>query len=90
MLKRFFWISFALLLVLLLSNCSTMPPDAPVCVEITMSRGHCVKIISGQEFDVDDKNLFEKKTWWEMRPTFLQMPSSSWRAIKTYVISACK
>ena len=80
----------SLLLVLLLSSCSTLPPDVPVCVEFSPDHGRCVKIISGEKFDVDEKNLFEGKTWWEYRPAMIQMPASSWKEIKTFIIKMCK
>lgn len=79
------------LLVLNLSACaSTKPPDVPLCVEFTPERGRCVKIISGEVFNVDEQNKFEGKTWWEHRPAMIQMPASSWVQIKTYLIKVCK
>lgn len=80
-----------ILLVLNLSSCATThPPDVPLCVEFAPDRGRCVKIISGEIFDVDEKNKFEDKTWWEHRPAMIQMPASSWVQIKSYLIKTCK
>lgn len=90
MLKKIFGISLSLSLSLLLSSCATKPPDVPVCVEFTPSRGRCVKIISGEQFDVNEDQKFEGKTWWEYRPAMLQMPASSWAKIKAYIIKTCK
>jgi hypothetical protein len=55
-----------------------------------MSRAYCTKVISGESFEINDKDKFEKKSYWEMRPTMLLLPASSWRQIKTYIITSCK
>lgn len=84
---------YALLLIgslFLLPSCSTTPPDAPVCVEVTLERGRCVRIVSGQEFIWDETNLYEGKTWWDMRPAMIQVPASSWAQIKSFIIKVCK
>ena len=47
-------------------------------------------ILTGREFEVDEENKFENKTWWEMRPAMIQMPASSWAQIKAYIIKTCK
>lgn len=87
--RLFLLIVFALLLSSLI-NCALAPPDTPVCTELDMSRGWCTYTISGKEFFVDDENLFEGKTWWDMRPTMLQIPAQSWVEIKTFIIKTCK
>lgn len=79
-----------LLSVLLLDGCAVKPPDSPLCVEITPTRGSCTKIISGESFDVDDDHKFEDKTWWEHRPAMILMPASTWKELKTYIIKMCK
>lgn len=80
----------SLSLALLVSACSTMPPDIPVCVEFAPDHGRCVKIISGEKFDVDEEQKFEGKTWWEYRPAMMLVPASSWAKLKAYTIKACK
>lgn len=73
-----------------LTNCQTAPPAVPVCVEITMSRGFCVNTISSEEFYVDDTKTLDKMTWWQLRPSMIMMPASSWAKLKTYIIAQCK
>lgn len=87
--KKIFVLLLSVLL-LLLPSCSTTPPDVPVCVEVTPDRGRCVKIISSEEFLVDETRKFEGKSWWEMRPAMVQVPASSWAAIKAFIIKTCK
>ena len=81
---------FASLFVLLISSCGTTPPDTPFCTEINPSTGFCVNTISSKEFIVDDENLFEGKTWWEIRPFMILMPIESWTKIKAFIIKICK
>lgn len=83
--------SFLLLMILfvLLASCAS-PPDVPVCVEIHPAKGWCTFTISNKSFYVDDVNKFEDKTWWEMRPTNVQVPYQSWEKIKTFIIKNCK
>lgn len=80
----------ALLFVLSLLGCASSPPDVPVCVEITMSRGYCINTISAKEFAVDDVNKIDGKSWWESRPSMLMMPAQSWAKLKTWIIVQCK
>lgn len=89
MLKLILKTSFVLSLFLL-TSCVTVPPDEPICTEITMTRGYCVKIMSGQEFEVNEDNKLNGKTWWEMRPAMIQMPASTWAALKAWIIKSCK
>lgn len=74
----------------LILSCATKPPDVPICVELNPDKAYCVKIVSGAEFNIDEQNKFENKTWWEQRPTMIQMPASSWAEIKSYIIKTCK
>ena len=83
--------SFALSLFLLASSCSNLSDiDKPVCVEINLSKGYCTSIISGEGFVIDDENPYQGKTWWELRPTHIQVPHETWAAIKTYLITNCR
>lgn len=91
MLKITCGISLKFLLVLNLNSCaSVLPPDVPLCVEFAPDRGRCYKIISGEIFNVDEDHKFEEKTWWEHRPSMIQMPATSWVKIKSYIIKTCK
>jgi len=46
--------------------------------------------MSGETFDVDDEHPFENKSWWESRPTMIQLPASSWAQMKAFIIKMCK
>jgi hypothetical protein len=83
--RKILLLSFALL-----QACATRLPDVPICVEVTMSRASCTKVISGESFEINDEKLFEKKSYWDLKPTMLLLPASSWRQIKTYIITSCK
>jgi hypothetical protein len=77
-----------------LTSCAT-PPDTPVCVEITLSKGWCTNTISNKEYYVDDEHPFvddkgKKWTWWELRPAMIRVPRQSWEKIKEFVIKMCK
>lgn len=78
-----------LILSLLLVSCSSLK-DGPACVEIEPSRGKCAMIISGKTFDVDDSNLFEDKTWFELKRKSLVVPVSTYVKIKTFLRKVCK
>lgn len=89
MLKKFLLISF-LLSLNLLASCASKPPDVPVCVEIHPEKGKCIRIMSGETFTVDETHLYDKKTWWDMRPAMIQVPAASWAELKAYIIKMCK
>ena len=55
-----------------------------------MAKGLCAYTVSGETFIVDDVNLFEGLTWWEMRNKTLVMPASSWAKIKAFMVKQCK
>lgn len=86
--------SFALISMLsfayLASGCALKPPNSPLCVEVTITRGTCTRIVSGDTFDVDEDHKFEGRSWWDLKPVMIQMPASTWRDIKTYIIEVCK
>lgn len=95
--KRNFNLLIALVtLSSLLLSCATMPPDVPVCVEVSPTRGWCTYTISDKEFYVDDENplkIYDDQpalTWWELRPTFLLVPAPSYAKMKAYIIKTCK
>lgn len=83
-------ISILIVALFLAVGCATNPPNIPLCVEINPGVGNCVKIMSGESFDVDDKHPFEGKTWWESRPSMIQLPASSWAQMKAFIIKMCK
>ncbi|MFN7824848.1 MAG: hypothetical protein ACK5P6_05750, partial [Pseudobdellovibrionaceae bacterium] len=61
-----------------------------ICTELSMTRGFCTNTISDKSFFVDEENKLDGKTWWELRPTMIQVPSSSWVKIKGFIIKVCK
>jgi len=65
-------------------------PDVPACIEVSLERGYCVHTISDVEFWVDEVNRYEGKTWWELRPSMVMLPASSWKEIKSFIIKVCK
>jgi hypothetical protein len=87
--KKFLSVLLISLLNLLLNGCAT-PPDVVVCVELKPSKGWCTKTISAESFYVDDATLYNGKTWWDMRPDMILVPTESWVEMKTFVIKTCK
>lgn len=55
-----------------------------------MSKGYCVKTISGEQFEITDANKYKGKSWWELRPTLIHMPTESWVELKKFIIKVCK
>lgn len=90
MLRKTLCKSLKSLLFLALSSCAVMPPDEPLCYELTPWRAGCVRMISGEEFIIDDTHLFQGKTWWEMRNLVIAMPLSTWVELKKFIIKNCK
>lgn len=78
-----------LLSFILCSGCASVP-DVPVCIDLDQERGYCINTISNKEFYVDQSHLFENKNWQEVKATSLITPSSSWTAIKKYILKQCK
>lgn len=73
-----------------LTSCASVP-DVPICVELNISKAWCTHTISGKDFYIDDsENKFNGKTWWDIRPTMVQVPSDSWAEIKSFIIKKCK
>lgn len=74
----------------LLASCAGLPPDEPMCTEINMTEGFCVHWISGKSFTINEDKKYNGKTWWELRPTMILVPSSSYKNIKPWIIKVCK
>lgn len=79
-----------LFIFLTLTACATKPPDITACVEMSISRGECVRVVSGQRIRVDEDHKLNGKTWWEMRPTNIILPLESWIDLKKFIIKTCK
>lgn len=80
-----------LVLLLLVSSCGSIKTlDVPVCVRVNMERGFCTNLLSPVDRKVDDENLLDGKTWFEMLPTMIYVPKDSWAAIKKYIVTECK
>ena len=89
--KKFFALSLLASLSLGLSSCAGLQvPDSPICVEIDPSRANCVKIVSGESFDIDETHPFEGKTYWEIRPTVVLVPASTWIELNKFITLLCK
>lgn len=82
-------ILFASLLSSLIS-CTTHAPNVPVCVELSLDRGWCTNTVTAEEFYVDEQHPYKGKTWWDMRPNTVRLPSESWKELKVFIISVCK
>lgn len=86
-------IFLTLLLMIIFASmvgCAVKPPDFPMCVEMSMERGECIKVISGEKIRVDNDHKMNNKTWWESRPTNMIMPLESWMDLKKFIIKMCK
>jgi hypothetical protein len=79
-----------------LSGCATTPPDVPICLELSPTRGWCTHTLSDREFYIDDEHPYSfykdqpKMSWWELRPTLLLVPSPSYAALKAYIVKTCR
>jgi hypothetical protein len=78
----------------LLASCAHVP-DVPVCVEINQVKGFCTNTISDHDYVIDEQhpvalNGEKPKTWWQMRPFMVLVPTSSWKQFKEYIIEQCK
>lgn len=88
--KKFLKKSLPLLLSLLISGCAIKPKDDPLCKELSMTRGYCVNMLSGKAYEVNEEQRLNGKTWWDMRPTNIQMPIDTWKNLKEFIIRVCK
>jgi hypothetical protein len=82
-----------LLLSVAISSCSTgslKSIDKPICTEISLEKGYCVNIISGDGFFVDEEKLLDGKTWFESRIEMILVPVKTWAELKKYIIVNCK
>lgn len=71
-------------------SCSSVP-DVPVCVELDVNRGWCTHTVSNTEYFVEDNKENPLETsWWELTPTMVHLPHSSWAKIKAYIQKECK
>jgi hypothetical protein len=59
-------------------------------VELDISKAFCTTPISGKDQIIDDTHLLEGKTYWDIRPTMILIPPSSYAAIKSFILKQCK
>lgn len=68
--------------------------DSPACREKIdeATCGHCVKIVSGEEFYVGEnlENFFEGKPWSEIKDSSVLVLATSYAKLANYMINACK
>lgn len=73
------------------ATCYPRPPDIPVCVPLNNKTGFCTYTISDKQFQVDNElQLYQGKTWDELKQISLITPPSSWAEIKKFILEACK
>lgn len=80
---------FASLFAFLISSCGTVP-DKPFCTDVRPGAGFCVWSISNKEMEVDDVNLLNGKTWYDMQIGIIKIPLETFTALKKYIITQCK
>lgn len=78
-----------LLSCLLNFSCSSIP-DVPVCVQVNPGKAFCTYTIQDKDFFIDDNNLFEAQTYWDIKPTMIQVPYKSWVELKKFILIQCK
>lgn len=71
-------------------SCAVRPPNEPVCFEINLDRGGCIKPITGETLEINEASPYQGKTWWEMRPSMIMLPPTTWKAIRSFIIKTCK
>lgn len=75
--------------LLCLASCADLP-QFKVCKELTPSRAKCIDALTEEKFDWDEFSLVDGKTYFEERPTMLQVPAESYAKIKSYLLKNCK
>ncbi len=90
MLKKTLKPLLLILLNCLMFSCATTPPDVPLCTQLSPTRGYCVYTISSKEYEINETQLMDGKTWWEIKPMMIFMPSQSWVEIKKFIIKICE
>lgn len=76
-------------LLIFAGSCANVP-DVPICAEVTISRGKCSYTVSKKKIEVDDENLLDGKTWFDIRSQSLTLPASSWAELRAWIIKMCK
>lgn len=76
-------------LLIFVCSCANVP-DEPICAEVSMSEGRCSYMVSNKQIKVNDDNLLNGKTWFDIRRQALTMPAESWAKIKAWIIKMCK
>lgn len=79
-----------LLSLLFVISCAGTPPNVPLCVELSPERAHCVRIMTSEQFEVNEERKLDGKTWWEHKPSVISMPATTWRELKKWIIKICK
>jgi len=79
--------------VCVLLACAT-PPDKPVCVQDSAESAHCVFMMTGGAFDVDNlgKNYTEDGRNWnftELNEMSLMMPPDTYAELKKFLLNYC-
>ncbi len=77
-------------LSLIVSGCTTMPPDVPVITRTGPTEGFYVYTMSEKEGIVDDTHLLEGKTFLDYVIEGVIVPAKSYAEIKSFILKMCK
>ena len=72
-----------------LVSCASIP-DFITCKELSVSRAACIKVVSEEKFFWDEQNKVNGKTYFEIRPTLIQIPPDSYADLKAFILKSCK
>lgn len=79
------------MLSILVEGCSTMNvPDKPVCLELNPHKAFCTYTLSDKDFYWTDSELYEGKTYFDVRNEMIRVPITTWSAHKKFFIKVCK
>lgn len=74
-----------ILLLLSLSACSNIQiPNEPVCADISQTSGYCVKMVSGESYEISGEQ------WLSFNKKALKISPDSYAQIKILILKLCK
>lgn len=80
-----------LITLLSISSCNGLTiPDVPVCKELLPFEAYCTWTMSNKSQFVNDKELLDGKTWWEIRKSVVSVPAESYLEQKKFFLKACE
>jgi hypothetical protein len=60
------------------------------CKELSTSKAACIRVVSEEKIIWNDDNKINGKSYWEVRPTLIQIPPDSWADLKAFILKSCK